>query len=93
MSSDCKVFMPRDASAYLSELGVARSTSTLAKDRVHGTGPRFLKIGSHRVGYYKSALDEFAASLRSEEFASTSDASEVKRQRANNGAAHEAEAA
>lgn len=46
---------------------IRRSTSTLAKDRIKGTGPRFVMIGG-RVYYKRADLkkwvdDQIAASL------------------------------
>lgn len=45
---------PTEAARYL---GVAKGT--LAKWRVYGTGPRFLKLG-HRVVYDRRDLEAFA---------------------------------
>jgi excisionase family DNA binding protein len=47
---------PKQAAAYLSS-----STSTLAKRRLYGGGPRFARIG-RAVRYAKSDLDAFMAS-------------------------------
>ncbi|MCX7307216.1 MAG: hypothetical protein NTZ72_04390 [Afipia sp.] len=46
---------PREAAAYISS-----STSTLAKRRLYGGGPKFTRIGK-AVRYKKSDLDEFMA--------------------------------
>lgn len=46
---------PRDAAAYIDS-----STSTLAKRRLYGGGPKFTRIGK-AVRYKKSDLDEFMA--------------------------------
>jgi excisionase family DNA binding protein len=55
--------MPDDT--YLTAEEAARylrtSTSTLAKRRVHGTGPQFTRIG-RAVRYRKPDLDAFMAS-------------------------------
>ncbi len=52
------LYPPREASPYLKQ-----STSTLAKNRLLGVGPEFLKLGS-RVFYRLSALDAYLASCR-----------------------------
>ena len=46
---------PREAAAYLRS-----STSTLAKRRLHGSGPRFHRIGT-AIRYRKLDLDQFMA--------------------------------
>lgn len=46
---------PHEAAAYLNS-----STSTLAKRRLLGNGPRYYKIGT-AVRYRKSDLDQFMA--------------------------------
>ena len=48
-------FKPRQAAEYLNS-----SPSTLAKRRLYGGGPRFIKIG-RSVRYAKHDLDEFMA--------------------------------
>lgn len=48
-------FKPRQAADYLNS-----STSTLAKRRLYGGGPKFSRIG-RAVRYAKSDLDEFMA--------------------------------
>ncbi|QIG97188.1 helix-turn-helix transcriptional regulator [Bradyrhizobium sp. 6(2017)] len=54
---------PKEAAAYLKS-----STSTLAKRRLSGSGPRFTRIG-RAIRYRKSDLDEFmASSLRQSTF-------------------------
>lgn len=35
------------------------STSTLAKKRMDGTGPEYIKLGKRKVGYRKSDLDHW----------------------------------
>ncbi len=52
-----EIFRPKQAGAYLG--GV--STSTLAKWRLTGKGPEFIRIGEHLIGYRRSALDRFAS--------------------------------
>jgi predicted DNA-binding transcriptional regulator AlpA len=49
---------PRDAAEYL-----RTSTSTLAKRRLSGEGPRFSRIGK-AIRYLKSDLDEWMATHR-----------------------------
>jgi excisionase family DNA binding protein len=46
---------PREAAAYLNS-----STSTLAKRRLYGNGPRYHRIGT-AIRYRKSDLDQFMA--------------------------------
>jgi len=46
---------PREAAAYLKS-----STSTLAKRRLYGNGPRYYRIGT-AIRYRKSDLDQFMA--------------------------------
>jgi hypothetical protein len=48
-------FKPHQAAAYLNS-----STSTLAKRRLYGGGPKFSRIG-RAIRYAKSDLDEFMA--------------------------------
>jgi excisionase family DNA binding protein len=47
---------PREAAEYLNS-----STSTLAKRRIYGGGPKFSRIG-RAIRYAKSDLDDFMAS-------------------------------
>jgi excisionase family DNA binding protein len=49
---------PREAAAYLKS-----STSTLAKRRLRGRGPKFSRIG-RAIRYRKLDLDEFMANTR-----------------------------
>ncbi len=53
---DDQVLRPNQASVYI---GLARST--LAKRRVRGDPPEFIKLGVRAVGYTKRALDNFVA--------------------------------
>jgi hypothetical protein len=63
------------ASAYLLEKrGIKRAPSTLAKLRVVGGGPAFLKIGSKDVAYDEPSLDAYALALISGPLRSTSEA-------------------
>lgn len=55
------IYRPRQAGDYLG--GV--SPSTLAKWRMTGRGPEFVRIGQTLVGYRRSALDRFASARRS----------------------------
>ena len=65
----------RQSSKYLFEVhGVRRTPATLAKLRVLGTGPEFVKVGSRDVAYSKSSLDVFAQGLISRPMRSTSEA-------------------
>lgn len=51
------VMLTSEAAAY-----VRMSRSTLAKWRMRdGAGPRFVRLGGKRVGYRRSALDEWLA--------------------------------
>lgn len=50
---------PRQAAAYL-----GLSFSALAKARVDGTGPAFLKLGKRAVAYDRGDLDAWLASRR-----------------------------
>ena len=61
--SDDAVLLPEAASAY-----IGLSVQTLAKMRLDGRGPRFVKLGS-RVGYRRSSIESW---LESNERASTS---------------------
>lgn len=56
-SYDDVIFSPEDTSRYL---GHRLSVQTLAKKRLDGSGPKFLKLGS-RVGYRRSSVDEWLA--------------------------------
>jgi len=51
-------FTPREAAAYIKS-----STSTLAKCRLRGNGPKFSRIG-RAIRYRKLDLDEFMAKTR-----------------------------
>ena len=54
MSNQEDVYLkPREAAAYIKS-----STSTLAKRRLYGDGPKFCRIG-RAIRYRKSDLDEF----------------------------------
>ncbi len=53
------VHRPPSASAYLS-----LAVSTLAKLRLHGRGPAFVRLSPRAIGYLQSDLDEWLASNR-----------------------------
>ena len=55
MSSDEVYLTPREAAEFL-----RTSTSTLAKRRLYGDGPKFCRIG-RAIRYRKADLDEFMA--------------------------------
>ncbi len=52
-----EVYSPEGASAYM---GYCLGVQSLARKRLDGTGPKFIKFGS-KVGYRRSSLDEFMA--------------------------------
>jgi predicted DNA-binding transcriptional regulator AlpA len=58
---DRRVLRPPDAATYL---GLA--AGTLAKMRVRGQGPRFIRLGSRLVGYDLHDLDEWIERVRRE---------------------------
>lgn len=61
-TSDDGVMTPNEAAEYL-----RRSNSWLAKARMAGDGPRFLRFGkmpAGRIGYLKADLDAWLATLR-----------------------------
>jgi predicted DNA-binding transcriptional regulator AlpA len=49
---------------------VGLSASTLAKRRLTGDGPRFIRLSARAIGYLKSDLDEWLTARR---FGSTSE--------------------
>lgn len=53
------VYRAPAAAAYVGE-----SESTLAKRRMRGDGPAFLKLGKRTVGYRRSDLDAWLAACR-----------------------------
>jgi len=67
-----KYMTEKEASAYLAELGVHYSVSSLQNQRVKGGGIPFLKFGT-RVRYRKEDVDAWVESLP--ELKSTSDSS------------------
>ena len=63
------------ASRYLEDRwGVRRAPAYLAKLRVVGGGPEFVKVGARDVAYTDPALDAYAQSLISKPLRSTSEA-------------------
>ena len=65
----------RQASDYLRDHhGVVRAPAYLAKLRVVGGGPEFVKVGTRDVAYTEPALDGYAADLISRPMRSTSEA-------------------
>lgn len=59
MSDDCQIstkaiLRPPEAARYL-----GLSESTLAKQRLRGDGPRYVKLGSRAVGYSINELDAY----------------------------------
>ncbi len=53
------LFRPPKAADYL---GLA--VSTLAKQRLRGDGPKFIRLSSRAIGYLRSDLDEWIAAKR-----------------------------
>jgi len=51
------ILRPPEAARYL-----GLSVSTLAKQRLRGDGPRFVKLGSRAVGYSLNELDAYLVS-------------------------------
>jgi len=68
--NDNDLLTPREATEYLAQFGMSRSPTTLAKLRVFGNGPVYLKIG-HAVRYRPAHLRAFVA-VSTTEMASTS---------------------
>ena len=58
-TGDDPLYRPREAAGY-----VLLAESTLAKRRLRGDPPEFLKVGPRLVAYQKSALDRFLADCR-----------------------------
>ncbi len=58
-TGDDPLYRPREAAGY-----VLLAESTLAKRRLRGDPPEFLKVGPRLVAYRKSALDRFLADCR-----------------------------
>jgi hypothetical protein len=74
-SENTRLRNAREASNYLrNKFGISRTPATLAKLRVLGTGPEFVKVGSRDVAYPEAGLDAFAEALVSRPLRSTSEA-------------------
>lgn len=63
--SNQNLFRPPRAAAY-----VGLSVSTLAKQRLRGDGPKFVRLSPRAIGYLQADLDEWLADKR---FGSTSE--------------------
>ncbi len=57
--SNQNLFRPPRAAAY-----VGLSVSTLAKQRLRGDGPKFVRLSPRAIGYLQADLDEWVASRR-----------------------------
>jgi predicted DNA-binding transcriptional regulator AlpA len=53
------LFRPPKAAAY-----VGLSVSTLAKQRLRGDGPKFIRLSPRAIGYLQGDLDEWLAAKR-----------------------------
>ncbi len=66
MNSNSQIILrPPEASKYL-----RLSVSTLAKARLRGDGPKFLRLSARAIGYLQSDLDAWLSAKR---FGSTSE--------------------
>jgi predicted DNA-binding transcriptional regulator AlpA len=63
--SDQILFRPPKAATY-----VGLSVSTLAKQRLRGDGPKFVRLSPRAIGYLQADLDAWLAAKR---FGSTSE--------------------
>lgn len=54
-----QIWTPKQAAAWL-----GLSQSTMAKQRLSGSGPVYIKLGSRRVGYREADLEEWVQSNR-----------------------------
>jgi predicted DNA-binding transcriptional regulator AlpA len=59
------LFRPPKAAPY-----IGLSVSTLAKQRLRGDGPKFVRLSARAIGYLQADLDEWLAAKR---FGSTSE--------------------
>lgn len=57
--SNQNLFRPPGAAAY-----VGLSVSTLAKQRLRGDGPRFVRLSPRAIGYLQADLDEWLTTKR-----------------------------
>jgi predicted DNA-binding transcriptional regulator AlpA len=53
------LFRPPKAATY-----IGLSVSTLAKQRLRGDGPKFVRLSPRAIGYLQTDLDEWVASRR-----------------------------
>jgi predicted DNA-binding transcriptional regulator AlpA len=58
-AKDNTLFRPPKAAVY-----VGLSVSTLAKQRLRGDGPKFVRLSPRAIGYLQADLDEWMASRR-----------------------------
>lgn len=56
---DQKVLRPPEAAPY-----IGLSVSTLAKQRLRGDGPKFVRLSPRAIGYLPADLDEWVANRR-----------------------------
>jgi predicted DNA-binding transcriptional regulator AlpA len=56
---DQKMFRPPEAAPY-----IGLSVSTLAKQRLRGDGPKFIRLSPRAVGYLQADLDEWIVNRR-----------------------------
>jgi predicted DNA-binding transcriptional regulator AlpA len=62
---DQKLLRPPEAAPY-----IGLSVSTLAKQRLRGDGPKFIRLSARAIGYIQADLDAWLADKR---FGSTSE--------------------
>jgi len=73
---DQKMFRPPEAAPY-----IGLSVSTLAKQRLRGDGPKFIRLSARAIGYLQADLDEWLAAKRcssTSEYSSTAANAPVK---------------
>jgi predicted DNA-binding transcriptional regulator AlpA len=58
-STQNQIWTPKKAAEWL-----GLSESTLAKQRLSGSGPVYIKLGARRVGYRETDLEEWVQSNR-----------------------------
>jgi predicted DNA-binding transcriptional regulator AlpA len=58
-SQNQKLFRPRAASEY-----IGLSVSTLAKQRLRGGGPKFIRMSPRAIGYLQADLDAWLTDKR-----------------------------
>jgi predicted DNA-binding transcriptional regulator AlpA len=59
LTADTHLLWPPKAANY-----VGLSVSTLAKQRLRGDGPKFVRLSPRAIGYLQADLDEWVASKR-----------------------------